>query len=715
MELRGRWVARPADDDLRRDGIGLDLDDSAWPEVHVPGHWRDEPGRADENGPLLYRHHFHLDPPAPGERRFVTLDGVMYQADVWLDGAYLGDPEGYFFPHSFDITSLARLASEHVLAVEVACPSDSRRAIAGALLDPAVVGHRWNPGGLWRPVRIESTGPARIDRLRVLCRDANDARAHLRLHARLDLDATRTVAIRTSVDGRLVGEHVRTVASGVNEVDWDLDVPEPRLWWPWSLGAQELTDVQVEVVIDGTVSDSRAVRTGMREVALHDWVVSVNGERLFAKGANVVPTRPALASSTSDDVRRTVETAREAGLDLLRVAAHVARPEFYDAADELGMLVWQDLPMRHAYGRSIRRQAVRQAREMVDLLGHRPSVAWWCAHDEPTPLHATDSTARLQAGQRSVTSVSWRSLAGRLLREQVPTWNSTILDRWLRRSIEAADESRPVVAHSGVGPQLPALRGTDSHLSFGWLHGDLLDLDAYAAALPSMVRFVGSFGAASAPGSREVITGQWPHLDWNDMRDSFGADVDVLVERVPPTAHDTFESWRDATQRYQAELLRHYIETLRRLKYRPTGGFCLSRWNDARASISMSVLDHQFLPKAALRAVTDACRPVIVVADRLATSIPAGAPLALDVHIVNDLRIPLDGAVCTAVLEWPGGSHEWRWTGSVPLDGCVRVGTVRCVAPDAPGTLRLDLTVEHDAVVATNRYEGTVGADLSSG
>ncbi|MFM8312291.1 MAG: glycoside hydrolase family 2 protein [Ilumatobacteraceae bacterium] len=714
MELRGRWVARPADDDLRRDGIGLDVDDSAWPEARVPGHWRDEPARAGEDGPLLYRHRFHLDPPAAGERRFVTFDGIMYQADVWLDGAYLGDPEGYFFPHSFDITSLARLASEHVLAVEVSCPSDSRRAIAGALLDPGVVGQGWNPGGLWQPVRIETTGPGRIDRLRVLCRDANDARAHLRLHARLDLDATRTVTIRTSVDGRPLGEHVRSVARGINEVDWDLDVPEPRLWWPWSLGAQELTDVDVELVVDGTVSDRRAVRTGLREVALHDWIVSVNGERLFAKGANVAPTRPALGSAAAADVRRAVETAREAGLDLLRVAAHVARPEFYDAADELGMLIWQDLPLRHAYGRAIRRQAVRQAREMVDLLGHRPSIAWWCAHDEPTPLHAASSTAH-ESARPQVGAVSWRSLAGRLLREQVPTWNSTILDRWLRRSIEAADETRPVVAHSGVGPQLPALRGTDSHLSFGWQHGDMRDLDTYAAALPSMVRFVGSFGAASAPAGDEALGSTWPHVDWGRLRDSFGPDIDVLVDRIPPAAHHDVASWRDATQRYQAELLRHYIETLRRLKYRPTGGFCLSQWNDARPGISMSILDHDFLPKAALRAVTDACRPVIVVADRLPDAVAAGTPLALDVHVVNDLRMPLDDAVCRAVLEWPGGSHEWRWSGSVTVDGCVRVGTVRFVVPDAPGALRLDLSIEHDAVVATNRYDSSVTAAVSSG
>ncbi|MFZ9628845.1 MAG: glycoside hydrolase family 2 protein [Ilumatobacteraceae bacterium] len=712
MELRGRWVARPADDDVRRDGVGLDVDDTGWDDVPVPGHWCAAPAFTDARGPLLYRHRFHLEPPAAGERRFVTLEGVLYQADVWLDGAYLGDPEGYFFPHSFDITSLSRLAGDHVLAIEVNYPSGGRRSITGALHDPLVTDPAARAGGLWRPVRTDATGPVRLDRLRVLCRDANDARAHLRLHARLDVDAPRTALLRTSVDGKVLAEQSRSLASGVNEVDWDLDVADPRLWWPWSLGAQSLTDVEVEVVVEGTVSDRRRVRTGLREVAVQDWVVSVNGERLFVKGANVVPTGAALADASPDAVRAIVESARDAGLDLLRVAAHVARPELYDTADELGMLLWQDFPMRHAYARTIRRNAVRQAREMVDHLGHHPSVAMWCAHDEP------DAVTHRPASPSG--AVSWRSLAGRLLREQVPSWNKTILDRWLKRAIESADETRAVVAHSGVGPHLPQLKGTDSHLSFGWDHGSVGDLDAFAAALPSMVRFVGSFGAVSVPTSAGFMQpGRWPHLDWAHLHEQHGLQLAVLDERVPRADHPTFESWRDATQQYQAVVLRQTIETLRRLKYRPTGGFCLSNWNDARPVVSMSVYDHDFVPKAALRAVIDACRPVVVVADRLPASSTPGDAVALDVHLVNDLRVPLDDAVCTAVLEWAGGGHTWQWRGSVPPDSCVRVGTARFVVPEAPGRLCLDLPVEHDTVAVTNRYEGLIeprdsGRDIRS-
>ena len=86
------------------------------------------------------------------------------------------------------------------------------------------------------------------------------------------------------------------------------------------------------------------MRTAFRDVRVDDWKFSVNGERLFLKGANLAPTRMALADATVEEIRRDLVLAQDANLDFVRVHAHVARPELYDAADELGLLVWQDLP-----------------------------------------------------------------------------------------------------------------------------------------------------------------------------------------------------------------------------------------------------------------------------------------------------------------------------------------------------------------------------------
>ena len=531
----------------------------------------------------------------------------------------------------------------------------------------------------------------------MLCRDANDARAHMRLHARLDADRPRTALLRTLVDGRVAAEHSQSLAAGLNEVDWNFDIADPELWWPWSLGEQHLSHVEVEVLVDREPSDRRSLRTGLREVAMQDWMFSVNGERLFTKGVNLPPTRAALAEATAAEVRRDVELARDAGLDLIRINGHIARPEVYEAADELGMLIWQDFPLQWGYARSIRKEAVRQAREAVDLLGHHPSIAVWCAHNEP--FAATDSRAKALG----------TSIARNILNQQRPTWNKSILDRWVKRAFETADETRNVIAHSGVAPHLPQLDGTDSHLFFGWYHGEAADLHGFAAAMPRMVRFVSEFGAQSVPDNAEFMHPErWPALDWTDLTRHHGLQIDAFEQHIAPGSHASFDSWRAATQRYQADLLRLHIETLRRLKYRPTGGFCLLNLFDPAPAVSWGILDHLRTPKAAYHAVTEACRPVIVVADRMRDELVAGEAIAVDVHVVSDLHTLLEGVNCTATLRWPGGAHEWSWDGDVLPDSCVRVGVVRFVVPDVLGAIWLDLTLEHLDAVVTNRYTATV-------
>ena len=90
-----------------------DFDDDAWPMVTVPGHWRSDPAFADTDGPVVYRTVFsdpgafgpgHDDEAAGPRRTWLVLDGIFYTSDVWLDGTYLGDTEGYFFPHQLEIT-----------------------------------------------------------------------------------------------------------------------------------------------------------------------------------------------------------------------------------------------------------------------------------------------------------------------------------------------------------------------------------------------------------------------------------------------------------------------------------------------------------------------------------------------------------------------------------------------------------------------------------
>lgn len=702
MDLSGPWRAAPADDDVRRDAIGLDADDSTWASVDVPGHWRSHPDFGDHDGPVLYRRRFELDPPADGVRRWVRFDGMFYQADVWLDGAYLGDPEGYFVPTAFEITSTVADASDHVLAVEVSCPpapsnAAAKRTITGVFQGWDGIDADWNPGGIHRPVTIVDTGPVRIDGFRVLCRDADATRAHLLLSARLDADTTRTVTVRTTVDGVMMAEAEHALASGINDVAWNLDVDEPALWWPRALGDQPLTDVRVEVTVDGVVSDGADRRTGFREVAWNRWICSVNGERLFLKGANLLPTRLAPAEADSVELRRDIELAVEAGLDAVRLHGHVATPEIYAAADEAGLLILQDFPLTAGYARSIRQQAVTQARAAVDLLGHHPSIVLWAAHDDPD---GADEHRAARPG-----------LLRRAAAAQLPSWNRTVLDRWVKRSFERADPTRPCVPHSGALPHLPQLDGTDSHLSYGWGHGEMGDLARTARRVPRLVRFVSEFGAQAVPDSADFIDhSRWPELDWEHLERHHGAQRARFEERLPPDEFDSFDEWRRATQLYQAELLRSHIETLRRLKYRPTGGFCAFALNDPAPLVSSSVLDHLRRPKLGHAALVRACAPVIVVADRPPELVEPGDRIRLDVHVVNDLRREVAPAVVDVVAGWAGDERRWTFGGDIPADDCVRAGRIELEVPRTLGVLTFDLELTAGEVRATNHYSSAVVA-----
>jgi beta-mannosidase len=255
-----------------------------------------------------------------------------------------------------------------------------------------------------------------------------------------------------------------------------------------------------------------------------------------------------------------------------------------------------------------------------------------------------------------------------------------------------------------VWPHLPRLDGTDSHLYFGWYHGDERDLPGFASTIPRLVRFVSEFGAQAVPERADFVEPErWPDLDWERLEGHHGLQREFLERRVPAADHATFDSWRAATQAYQAQVIRHHVEELRRLKYRPTGGFVQFLLTDAQPAISWSVLDHERVPKAGYEALVEACRPVIVVADRLPVEVEPGEVLALDVHVGSDLHVPLARAAVSAELSWDGGGQAWHWGGEVTADSVVRIGTVEAEVPAVAGDLTLDLTLTAGDVTATNR------------
>ena len=689
MDLGGTWLVAAATERRRRTFHEFDHDDSGWAAMRVPGHWAETgpgTGGADLSSEesVLYRHRFEgpaeaagsSEATGSGERRWwLRIEGLAQQGDIWLDGSYLGHTDGYFVPYELEVTEQLAARSDHLLAIDATCrrfgDPDNRSTLTGALQDPELCGvDDLIVGGVWRPVRLRSSGLVAIRHARAVCAEVSTARgrgrgggsdrARLSLRAVLDVPGGGAVQLRTRVAGT---EHVHHThaADGENRVEWDVDVADPPLWWPHVLGDQPLCDLSMEAMVGGEVHDLRHFRIGFRSAEMRRWVLHINGERLFIKGANLLPTQRLPGTASPSEVANEVRAARRAGLDMIRPLAHIARPELYDAADELGVLIWQDLPIRGVMSRSVVGEARRQAREAVDLLGHHPSVAVWCAHDEPFP----------RSRRPSATPAAVSRLG--------PSWNRDVLDRRLGRVLSRCDGSRPVVHHTGVPPHFPSLEGTTSQLWFGLHGGRAADLAPTLARVPTMGQFVSAFGT--------------------------------------PVRAD------------QPEVVKTTVEILRRLKYRPTGGFLLHALADAGLGRDVAgsavprdgfgLLDGLRRPKPGWQALVESCRPLIVVADPLPAPVHGGDRLDLAVHVVNDTRADVDGMQVQARVAGPDGGviREQRWAGTAGADDCVLVGRIDAAVTmgTPPGQLTVDLVLTagrgpegQPQIVATNRYTTVV-------
>ena len=721
MDLSGPWRVAESTEALRAEFVEGAYADDGWAVADIPGHWRDVPGLEGSDGPVLYRKRFdlnghvaHRDDEAP-LRRFVIFDGIFYQASVWFDGEYLGDTEGYFYPSSFEVTELLNARhGEHLLAVEVSCPRPTdrraKRSLTGVFQHSSYIDPAWNPGGIWSTVHLEETSAVRIAYLKVLCQEANVDRAVLALEVELDAQNSSPATLRTTVaklavegsaQAVLTRETDHSLSAGSNRLRWTVAIENPDLWWPHSLGTQPLYQVVVDVYSaqEATRSDSREVVTGLRQVRVRNFVASVNGERMFLKGVNCAPTKRDIANATAYEITQDLSLAVEAGFDLIRLDGHVARPELYAEADRRGMLIWQDLPLKWGYS-GIRRKAPEEARKAVRLLGHHPSIALWCAHDEP--LREDPS----EAGYSKRTS-PLRSAAA----AAKPDWEGNLLDRATRRALRSEDATRSTVGRSGLLPHPGG--ATDTHLYFGWYYGEASGLASFIARLPNAGRFVGAFGAASVPDSADFMDPQaWPDLDWDRLSEHYGLDLETFGTRVPPSLFATFEDWRAATQRLQANLLRYQVESLRRLKYRPAGGFCVSMLADAQPAVSFALVDHDRLPKRAYRALKAACAPVILTADHLSATYRPGERVRLAIHAISDLRQPVERAALEVVVRYPGDERRWRYEGSVAADSCVFVGKPSFELPRevAAGRMVVELALGWSGGRVSNRYMSEIVA-----
>jgi beta-mannosidase len=649
----------------------------AWTPIRVPWHWQLEDAFVTYEGIVLYRCRFAQQRPTAGTMLSLRFEGVYYAARVWLNGLYLGDHEGYFSAFEFDVTDVVVTDGENDLLVEVFSPEEAeendRQTIGGVWARWDGMAPHINPGGIFKEVGLMVDGEVRIRSLTAAADQTGRGVAHVDLYSRYSARARLVCRVRPLGFEAPDVEFEREVQveEGRNRYEIGFFVPDVRVWSTWDRGEQPLYELVLRCA-----GEEERTRFGARTVELRDWKVYLNGERTFLRGINYLPSDAYPARATKELLCADASLVREAGMNAVRVHAHVSDRAFYEACDELGLLVLQDFPLQWTHRRSILGPAVTQAGEMARTLRGHPCVGIYLAHDEPFFVAPPEKWSPLGLLRTAAEVLSPRWML----------WQRRVLDPAVMRAILEEDDSRPVI--DAAGHPL-----TTNHLYFGWYYGKFRDLERVVKVFPGFSRLPTEYGAQALPDP-ESLEEIWPSKtrpDWSVLSLNYRLQVQRMARYVPWRG-DRLAYVRES-QGYQAEVLKHATELFRRRKYRPTGGTFAFMLNDPAPAVSWSVVDWRRRPKKAYQTLLDAMRTVLICAEYPKERYSVGERISLPLFIINDLsrelhQISWDWELLVEGSNVARGAGETR----VPKDSVVRLGEAEAtLAASGPAVLRLRL------------------------
>ncbi|MFT4215244.1 MAG: glycoside hydrolase family 2 protein [Microbacterium sp.] len=304
-------------------------------------------------------------------RHDLVFDGVDTVAAIRLNGRLLGETANQHRTYRFDVAGLL-IDGENTLEIAFRAPvpyANARSVELGVRPRPYPLPYEairksacnfgWDWGiatftsGPWKPVRLESWSSARLDDVRVVA--TPDASAgHVDVDAAVETDvAGGALAVAVSVvgpDGRTLASAEACVVDSRARVRVRVD--DAQRWWPVGYGAQPRYRVEVRLDAAGETLDTTSRTVGFRTIvwdqsadaAGNAFTLVVNDQPVFVKGANWIPDDALPVRVDRQRIRRRFRQALEANLNLIRVwgGGLYESDDFYDLADELGLLVWQD-------------------------------------------------------------------------------------------------------------------------------------------------------------------------------------------------------------------------------------------------------------------------------------------------------------------------------------------------------------------------------------
>ena len=329
----------------------------------------------------IYRKHFSV-PGTRGARVFVDFDGVVVNATAVINGTLLGTHQGGYLPWSAELTG--HLADDdNVLAVIVdsrwlQVPPDGASGGASAV-------DYLQPGGIYRDVALRVVPQTFLSDVFARPIDALTSGRSVRVQATIDSTAAHGGPAQVEaelLDGSdVLGSATATVrisGPGTTTVTLSIDrIEDVELWSP---DTPRLYTVRVTLAAADGSAHAFEVTTGFREAVFRPEGFYLNGERLAIFGLNRHQLFPYIGMAGAARLqRRDAEILKtELNCNMVRCSHYPQSPDFLDACDEFGIMVWQEPPGWHYVGDTAWQDLVLQnVRDMVVRDRSRPSVILW--------------------------------------------------------------------------------------------------------------------------------------------------------------------------------------------------------------------------------------------------------------------------------------------------------------------------------------------------
>jgi hypothetical protein len=735
--LAGTWSFRADPDDVGR-ADGWAASDHDWPgdrtaEVEVPHAWQELDEYRDYTGVAWYHRTLSVESLAPDEVALLRFGAVDYEATVWVNGVECGSNRGGYLPFEVDVTE-ALEAGENDVTLRVDDPENVDEIPHGKQGDPWYT----RVSGIWQEPTFETRPTSRVTDVRVTPDlDADTAAVAVDVVGLDDRPSTTVGAtVRVERDGETVAE------AGAAAVDPDPDHPDrgettltvvlddPDYWHPEN---PVLYDVVVELVDEGgegAVVDRATDYFGMRSVSYEGRRLYLNGEPLFIRGALDQGYYPKTLYRPFEDglFEEEIRTAKELGFNLLRKHIKPAHPDWLEAADRLGILVWEETANPGRYTERSKAEVRTQVQELIQRDYNRPSVIAWSLYNEEWGIgHHHDETYVWDDPEKQET-------LGHLY-EEATSWDPTRLvcdnSGWAHVATDINDYHRYFASPDRSAEWAADLDHITEHPH-----------ENYAAEwtdpheTPLLVSEFGTWGLCDTNRLTEFYDGNPPwfyhpflvpeehrgrdldshhlHLESGVRRSPAGFEERYLETALP----DLFDDFDEAVETWQWRefvSLKDQIEELRRRD--DVAGYVVTEWTDIEWEFN-GILDYLREQKAFHDRFAEVNGSLVVTAEPESHVGWADDAFELDLTVVNDTGTGGGATVTWRVTDGETVVAEGTEETTVASFGTTSVGTVS-VAPDAPAgprQLTVELEVQSDAGTAVNRERlVVVPRDLPTG